>query len=636
MGASVDRSGTAGVGLRPRGTVPERSLARSMRARALEALGVGLAPAIAALVLRLRLMAPDVLADPGIHTVYIVDPRDHLTRFGGLLAQDGGLREASRVGFLVPARLAYLAFGAVPGFFVARYVFALIAVVPVYLLLRRLYGPPAGVAGMLVILSSPVIVTAWGTDYPDSAVVSYATGAIACLAMPCARRWRRAWLAAAGALLTLAVWSHGMGVPLAAATLAAYLAVRLARNRAGLPVDLALLAGIAAAVTGVLAVASGMLFGRFDFIAPTWQAYQYLSTPAQTAEWHTANDRWLLYVAYLLVPPAVIAAFAVAVTRRAVPTPALFAGMVATAQLMVYLYLQFAGGVQALELHYFSSPLWSGVCVALAVTIAELSRPLAARPVARWLPAAVLLAVPLGYEAYPHVPSFGWAPFGIILAVTVVAAAAAARTCARFGPRLTATATGLTLIVLTGAILVLTVAPPPRGFQRHVKSTDAPPAYSSALGGSGAAYIDGYRIASELPGFVGQATYPGEVILPWPVTSLSADYMIEAFGMYFIIGHGWLTSTEPRRDRREELQVVRPAQVLLLGSSAARFPAALRSLTAYRPTLTHTGALRSGPLVLHVWVIRLGVYYHPPALASSQATVDLGGAGDARRRPGRH
>jgi hypothetical protein len=612
MGASVEHSGTVDVGAHLRGTAP--ALAPSRWAGALEALGVTLSPAAAAYVLRLRLMAPNVLADPGVHTAYIVDPRDVFTRFGGILADNGQLREASRVGFLVPARLAYLAFGPVPGFFVTRYVFALIAVAPVYLLLRRLYGPPAGVVGMLVIFSSPVIVTAWGTDYPDSAVVSYATGAVACLAMPCSQRWRRAWLTTAGVLLVLTVWSHGIGVPLAAATIVAYLGVRLARNRAGLPGDLALLAGVAVAVTGLLTVASGVVLGHFDFIEPTWQAYQYLSTPSKKAVWHSESDRWVLYVAYLLVPPAVIGAFAVAVIRRvrAVPTPALLVGIVAATQLVAYLYLQFGGGVAALEEHYFSSPLWSGVCVALAATIAELSRPLFGRPHARWLPAAVLLAVPLCYEAHPNVPSFGLVPFGTVLAAAAVAAAATARACARFGPRLAAVTTGLTLVVLSGAILVLTVTPIPQG-SGLLWSKFPAPAYSSALGGSGTVFIDGYRIATELPGFVGTATYPGERLIAWPLTPLFADdHMVEALGMYFMIGD--LSSTQPDlgRSDREILQTKRPAQLLLLGNSAASFPTALRSLTAYRPALTHAGELRSGPLVLHIWVIRLGVYYHPP------------------------
>src|SRR6516165_9457178 len=275
-----DGSGAAGldVGLPQPNAVSQSARPWPVWARWLEALGVALSPAVAALVLRLRLMAPSLLPDPAMHTSYIIEGRDVFTRYASL-AGVGLLREGGRVGFLVPARLAYLAFGAVPGFFVTRYVFALVAVGPVYLLLRRLYGRPAGVAGILVVLSSPVILTAWGTDYPDSAVVSYMVGALACLAMPCTRRWRRAWLAAAGVLLVMAVWSHTVAVALVAATLIGYVGVRLVRDRAGLPGDLMLLAAIAVVVTGLLVGASAVVIGQVNFIDITWQAYRHLSQP---------------------------------------------------------------------------------------------------------------------------------------------------------------------------------------------------------------------------------------------------------------------------------------------------------------------------------------------------------------------
>ncbi len=613
-----NRPGPAEVGLDGPGAAGRPGRARPGWAGWLEALGVVLSPAAVALVLRLRLMAPSDLPDPAMHTIYIVDPRGVFTRYAAAYAATARLRESARVGFLVPARLAYQAFGAVPGFLVTRYVLALIAAGPVYLLLRRLYGRPAGVAGILVVLTSPVIVTAWGTDYPDSAVVAYAAGALACLAMPCSPRWRRAWLAGAGVLLVLAVWSHGVAVPLVGATLAGYVGVRLVRDRARLPGDLALLAGVAVAVTGLLAVGSALVLGHANFLSMTWQAFRFLSQPAQVAQWHSASWRWAPYVTYLLVPPAVLGAFAVAVARRgrAVPTPVLLVGVVAAVQLVVYVWLQFAGSVQTLEEHYLSSTLWAGVCVVFAITVAELARPLPGRPAARWLPAAVLLAVPLAYEAGPHVPSFGWVPFGVLLAAIVIAAAVAARACAGLRrPVAAVTATGLALAALAGATLVLTVAPIPRHPLLPGTVPDPPPAYATALGGSWGTYVDSYQIATALALFPGPATYRGEQILTWwPVSKTSPSPFTEYAGMY----HGkfnTLPSNPPdltAQDRRK-LAARRPPELLLFDTSAAWFRTALHELAGYQPTLARAGELRAGPQVLHVWLLRLGIYDHPPA-----------------------
>jgi hypothetical protein len=611
-----DGSGAAGLdtGLPQNSALSQPSRPWPVWARWLEALGVVLSPAVAALVLRLRLMAPSSLPDPAFHTSYIVAGRDVLTRYAWLAAE-GRLREGGRVGFLVPARLAYLAFGAVPGFFVIRYLFALIAVVPLYLLLRRLYAPAAGVAGIVVVLSSPVIVTAWGTDYPDSAVVSYTLGAMACLVMPSLPRWRRAWLAAAGVLMTLAVWSHLVALPLVGVTLVAWLGVRLVRERAGLPGDLAVLAVVAAAVTGLLVLASAAVLGQANFFWLTWEGYRFLAQPSKAAIFHSANWQWARYVTYLLVPPAVVGAFAVAVIRRGDPvrTPVLMVGVMAATQLTAYALLQFAGTQEVLEQHYLSSTLWAGVCLALAVTLAELVRPLWDRPLARWVPAAALIAVPLGYEAAPQVPAFGWLPFGVIVAVAIVIAAAAARASARIRWRaVAAAATALALVALAGAALVLTVAPIPDHPPLPDTATrhDPSPAYASALGGSATPYLNSYRIITSLPGFVGPATYPGEQILMWRMGPRTDKYLWYAAAMYrggvnTLLSH----SAHPERQDLDLIRSRRPAEMLLLGDSTAPFHAAVRRLAHFRPSVVRTGELRAGPLVMRVWLMRLDRYY---------------------------
>ena len=216
-------------------------------------------------------------------------------------------------------------------------------------------------------------------------------------------------------------------------------------------------------------------------------------------------------------------------------------------------------------------------------------------------------------------PAFGWLPFGVILMMAVIIAAAAARACARIGRRAVAVAaTGLALAVFTGAALVLTVAPLPE--HRHLHNTatgvEPPPTYATALGGSAATYIDSYRIITALPGFVGRATYPGEQILIWRISPKSYEYIRDAAGMYHD-GFNSLTShtAQTLRSDRRMIRHRQPAEMLFLGDSAAPFGTALGELDRWGPSLVRAGELRAGPLVMRVWLVRLGAYYHPATAA---------------------
>ena len=578
-----------------------------------EAASVLLAPLIAFYGLRLRAMAPVQLPDPSMHTTYIVQPHDIFVRYAAAFSSTARMREAADVGLLEPARIAYLLFGGVPGFFVTRYVFALIAIVPIYVLLERLYGRAAGFVGIAVVMTCPVVITAWGTDYPDAAVVSYIAGGLACLAMPCATRWRRAWLVGAGVLLTAASWAHGVGALLAGTAVLTYVLVRLFRERRELAGDIVLLAVMAAATTGALVPGSGLLLGQYNFIGPTISALRFLDQPSQILQWHSASSIWAHYVAYLLVPPAILLAFAVVFARRVreVPTPQLYVGAVAAVQFVVFVYMQFFHHLQTLEMHYFSSTLWASVCLALAVVICELARALFPSRSRRWLPAATVVAVALAYELDPHVPAFGWRPYGALVAVILIVMAFSGRLVGMVSRRgLVWIGTLVAVVGVTASALVLTVAPIPRHRLFPDTVFDPAPAYATSLGGSDGNLVSAYRVTTELPHFVGTATFSGEeLMMSLPLNEIGS--LLELVGIYHA-GYDLLPSSLPQLSDgdRITLSLRRPAEILVLGTSSAANDGVLGSLAPYYPRLLRATVLRSGSFAVYVWLYYLGVYGH--------------------------
>jgi hypothetical protein len=608
---------------------------RSLWRICMEALLLTLAPIAAFFGLRLTLMAPPDLNDPAMHTTFIIDPHDIYLRYAAAFEPTERLREGARVGFLVPGRIAYLLFGGVPGFVVFRYVLALIAVVPTYLLLRRLYSPVAGVIGVIVVLSCPVIILAWGTDFPDSAAVSYLIGGLACLAMPSTRH-RVAWLIGSAVLFTFAVWALATSAPLILATILAYWLVRRKRAQPKMWRDLAVMAGVAVAVTGLLGLASILLIGRLDYVMTTIRSLIYLAQPSQTIANHSRSPLWAPYITYLLVPPAVgLACYAAFggrlkdllasdrlthIGRRlgSIPTPQLLVSVTCAFQIVIFAILQFIGSTQVLEVHYFSSLLWASVLITLAITIAELGAPILEHARYRWLIPVVLVAVPLVFELSPKVPQFGWMPVGLLIVVAIVLLAwVAKREAAAHDVVRSRLMVGAALTAIVAGLLVLMVTPTQH---KHERGTvvDTFPDYAYTLGGNDPAWgndstwVNLYAVTTEMPTFVGPATYSGEQLLMW-WNGDQLKELREPIGIF----HAFFDSIPSPLGDLTPLDTYffgqrHPAQILLMSLTGQGFAASLSALKPFQPQLVRTTVLRSGSVALHLWLIDLHKYLQTP------------------------
>lgn len=596
---------------------------RRYRARIVEVGALAASPAACFWAFHLRAMAPPGLPDPAMHSVYLWDPRDLALRYAPQVFSAARrayigppaayFRWGTRPGFLVPGRLASLAFGAVPGFFAFRYALALVALLPAYLLAKRVWGVWAGVLAVVLVMTSPVIITAWGTDFPDSAAVSYLLSGTAMLVTPArSQKERRRLLAAAAVLLTFAVWSLATTALIVATTLVTWLAFRLLRERPDLVGDVLVLTVWAVTATGTLAAGSWLLLGRLDFIWSTIQASRFLATPAQERLWHSSNPHWATSDAYLLVLPAVALAWigAMSARRRHGHTAPVLLGFAFTGQTAAAAYLQFAGHLQLLEEHYLSSSFWAAATLTLLVVLAELGHPLAGHRLLRLLPAALVAAVALLSEALPTPPPLRWTPWGYMAVAVIVIAAAGAPRVARL-PRTTAAAA---TTAVAAAILLLTVAPSPPHPSLPGTIYDPATNYDQALGGDARPLVDDYRLEHAARRWVPNATYRGEQLVTC-TTSTSSTLEMDIAGL-FHASDNLLPGTCPDLSPAAVDTVGRrkAAQLLVISTHPIDIATTLNQLRPLGAVLARHTHLHAGPAGCWLWLIEV------PQYISSDAT----------------
>lgn len=552
------------------------------------------APLLLVFPLRAEVFGRTNMIDPYLHTAVIHHGRELVERFGTN-------RQFARAGFTVPGRAFVVAFGDVGGYYAFRYALVLLAMVPAYVLFKRLHGRPAGTVAGASVLASAVTVRAWSSDYPDSAGVSYLIAACCCLCMPTdSRRARWSWFVASAVLFSLALHSNFVAVPFVLAAVIAYAAFQVKEWRHLLAAGGVFLVVIAA-VSAALSVGARAAFGSADIFRPTWRAFEGLRRPEAIAVNHSASWRWVLDAPYLLVPPLILVVwFALArQTRNAFSRSEWMLWLTLALQSAACLVMQFALEHQILEFHFYSSLLWAAATLVAASTVIELSRPLLGRPRFSWVPAAVLVAVPVAFAVLDVELSLRFATAVLLAtagAVVVTALYLTRSTIAGLGALAILAVVAHTLVI--GQSSYLPLRPGQARFPR--------PQYAQAFGGLNALERDRYRVISELDDLVPAPPAAGVPLVMWAADDFSETVSIAASQ------YGWrprMVLGLPQLDSAgvAGIRTSRPDVVLLLSDAADPIAAGEASIRRLWPhaTVLAEKTLEHGRVRLHVSVVGL-------------------------------
>ena len=592
-------------------TPTARSQTRARHTRrhlGLESVGVAVTPTVLSFLLRAEPFSRQNGIDPFIYLGYSFDQKNLIDRYGPTYY---GVRFA----LLLPINVTTHLFGAVGGYFVLRYLLALLAGGAIYALFRRTHGRGTASLGFVLMLTSPMFLRALMTSYSDTTGIPYLTAALVLLiwsGLVPANRSRFVQIAGAGLLLGMAVHSNPFNVGLGFVLVVAFCCTELTRRRARLLIDLSVIASAVLVVTLVGALYYEWRFNTGNIVKPSIDAVNtYSGKNGQL--FRAPNYDWLRYRFHLYIAPLTLVCWLIFRHRnlRAVTRSEATAILALSGTYTFFVLYEFVIGSSSLETYYYTSYMVGPMVIAMTFTIAAaLERRRDHERIAATLAVAVV-GLPLVRNVAWRGFEFSFWPGVPIVLVICLAAVIAAGARKATAPLRTTWLACFALVALNAAFL-LGAPRNPRLSEGQTFRYD--PHYDSAYGNDDRSGLDWYKLTYDLVKQTPDlASADGHVLFWFP----DGNNLINGVQSAYLWRQSTLMSTGPGMPflddwRLSRLQEQRARWLIALGGSRAEVDAGIDALRARAVVIVATDdfVLKSGDAAIYGTTITLNP---PPA-----------------------
>jgi len=388
-----------------------------------EALALCLAPVVLYKLYRPEPFHLGNTIDPFLYLGYSWDPKDLIDRFGMEYYP-------VRFGLTLPIDLFTRMFGVEGGFFALRYVLALVGILPLYAYLKASRDRAVAVLGVLLYLTSPMLLRGLMSAYSDTTAIPYLTAAICILGLLQVRPQTRRGplLFVAGVALGLAVHSNPIIAVLVGVIAAVWGVAEIRSRRWRILTDGLWIVAAVAVVTVAGVLVYWYRFDHPDIFSPSIDAATRLSGDDGDA-FKAPDLAWLSYRFFLYLPPLIVVAWLIGPVRSSGAVgsdrPASHrdeSTMIAMLAALAGFFVvhQFVLGSSTLETYYYTSYLTPVIVLGLTLVIARMMSGTAGWQ--RWVPAGLVFALPFLRRGIAPNWEFDWNPGLIIVVVGALAA----------------------------------------------------------------------------------------------------------------------------------------------------------------------------------------------------------------------